>query len=84
VWPGLLGRWFSEHHPFARCRVNSIRPQILATYLVQKGTDFVSGRNTIELGSGTGLVGLLAGILGGKVWITDQSFVPRFSSPCPS
>lgn len=47
--------------------------QILATYLVQKGTDFVTGRNTIELGSGTGLVGLLAGILGGKVWITDQS-----------
>ncbi|KIK08489.1 hypothetical protein K443DRAFT_128426 [Laccaria amethystina LaAM-08-1] len=47
--------------------------QILATYLIQKGTDFVSGRNTIELGSGTGLVGLLAGILGGNVWITDQS-----------
>ena len=84
MWPGLLGRWFSEHHPLSRCNVYSIRPQILATYLVQKGADFFSGRNTIELGSGTGLVGLLAGILGGKVWITDQSFVPRLSSPWPS
>jgi len=27
----------------------------------------------LELGSGTGLVGLVAGKLGGKVWITDQA-----------
>lgn len=29
----------------------------------------------LELGSGTGLVGLVAGKLGGKVWITDQASV---------
>ncbi|KAF8803792.1 hypothetical protein BYT27DRAFT_7195132 [Phlegmacium glaucopus] len=46
--------------------------QILASYLVQKGTDYIKNRNILELGSGTGLVGLVAGKLGGDVCITDQ------------
>jgi len=47
--------------------------QILASYLVQKGTDYVKNRNILELGSGTGLVGLVTGKLGGDVCITDQA-----------
>ncbi|KAF9468900.1 putative methyltransferase-domain-containing protein [Collybia nuda] len=47
--------------------------QVLANYLVKKGPSFVTGRNVLELGSGTGLVGLVAGKLGGNVWITDQA-----------
>lgn len=35
----------------------------------------LSGKTVIELGSGTGLVGLVAGLLGARVWITDQEFV---------
>ncbi|KAF8225408.1 hypothetical protein L208DRAFT_1368186 [Tricholoma matsutake] len=46
--------------------------QVLSNYLANKGPDFVKGRAILELGSGTGLVGLVAGKLGGKVWITDQ------------
>ena len=49
--------------------------QVLSKYLVNKGSDFISGRIVLELGSGTGLVGLVAGKLGGKVQITDQAFV---------
>jgi hypothetical protein len=49
--------------------------QVLSNYLVKKGPGFVTGRNILELGSGTGLVGLVAGKLGGNVWITDQAFV---------
>jgi predicted nicotinamide N-methyase len=47
--------------------------QILASYLVQKGTDYINNRNILELGCGTGLVGLVAGKLGGDVCITDQA-----------
>ncbi|KAF8897221.1 putative methyltransferase-domain-containing protein [Infundibulicybe gibba] len=47
--------------------------QVLSNYLVQKGPRFLEGRNILELGSGTGLVGLVAGKLGGNVCITDQA-----------
>jgi len=33
----------------------------------------LQGNNILELGSGTGLVGLVAGMLGAHVWITDQA-----------
>jgi hypothetical protein len=49
--------------------------QVLAAYLAKRGTEYLEGKNILELGSGTGLVGLVAGILGGRVWITDQAFV---------
>lgn len=49
--------------------------QVLADYLIEKGSDFLKGKTILELGSGTGLVGLAAAILGGHVWITDQAFV---------
>jgi len=47
--------------------------QVLSNYLVSKGPDFIKGRTILELGSGTGLVGLVVGKLGGKVQITDQA-----------
>lgn len=46
--------------------------QVLSNYLANKGPGFIKGRTVLELGSGTGLVGLVAGKLGGNVWITDQ------------
>ncbi|TFK43256.1 putative methyltransferase-domain-containing protein [Crucibulum laeve] len=46
--------------------------QILASYLVQQGPEYLKNKNILELGSGTGLVGLVAALLGGKVCITDQ------------
>ncbi|KAJ3488624.1 hypothetical protein NLJ89_g11597 [Agrocybe chaxingu] len=48
--------------------------QILASYLVQKGPGHVKNKNILELGSGTGLVGLAVGVFPEtKVWITDQA-----------
>jgi len=47
--------------------------KVLASYLVKRGPNYLAGKNVIELGSGTGLVGLVAALLGGNVWITDQA-----------
>ncbi|KIM45901.1 hypothetical protein M413DRAFT_64281 [Hebeloma cylindrosporum] len=48
--------------------------QILANYLVQKGPKYLENKNILELGSGTGLVGLAIGAFSGmKIWITDQA-----------
>jgi protein N-lysine methyltransferase METTL21A len=49
--------------------------QILASHLVKSGPTNIAGKKVIELGSGTGLVGLAAAKLGAKVWITDQESV---------
>jgi len=46
--------------------------EVLAKYLVGKGSDYLNGRTIIELGSGTGLVGLVTALLGARVYITDQ------------
>ncbi|KAF5333328.1 hypothetical protein D9611_002251 [Ephemerocybe angulata] len=47
--------------------------QILATYLIQQGSGYLKNKNVVELGAGTGLVGLVAGQLpDAKIWITDQ------------
>ncbi|KAF9076505.1 putative methyltransferase-domain-containing protein [Rhodocollybia butyracea] len=47
--------------------------QILSNYLIKKGPAYLQGKRVVELGSGTGLVGLTAASLGAnKVWITDQ------------
>ncbi|KAJ3743364.1 putative methyltransferase-domain-containing protein [Lentinula detonsa] len=48
--------------------------QILSSYLIKRGSELLQGRRVVELGSGTGLVGLIAAKLGaGRVWITDQA-----------
>ncbi|KAG6899769.1 hypothetical protein C0993_006995 [Termitomyces sp. T159_Od127] len=58
--------------------------EVLSSYLAKRGPDFVQGRNILELGSGTGLVGLVAAKLQlhkttpvraktPSVWITDQA-----------
>ncbi|KIY72971.1 hypothetical protein CYLTODRAFT_343115 [Cylindrobasidium torrendii FP15055 ss-10] len=47
--------------------------QILSNYLVHKGRDSLRGKSVLELGSGTGLVGIVAAKLDGKVCITDQA-----------
>ncbi|KAF8165063.1 putative methyltransferase-domain-containing protein [Crassisporium funariophilum] len=48
--------------------------QILASYIVQKGPQYIKDRNILELGSGTGLVGIVVGVLGAEnMCITDQA-----------
>jgi len=49
--------------------------QVLSNYIAFRGIGYLEGKKIVELGSGTGLVGLVAGALGGSVWITDQAFV---------
>jgi len=54
--------------------------QVLASYIARRGSA-LEGLNVLELGSGTGLVGLVAGHLGARVCITDQAYViPESSS----
>ncbi|KAF9263672.1 hypothetical protein L218DRAFT_327844 [Marasmius fiardii PR-910] len=48
--------------------------QILSNYLVGKGPNYLKGKKVLELGSGTGLVGLVAALLDpAHVWVTDQA-----------
>ncbi|GCB64858.1 EEF1A lysine methyltransferase 3-like [Scyliorhinus torazame] len=47
---------------------------VLCRYFEQEKISF-SGKKVIELGSGTGIVGILAVLLGGDVTLTDQSMV---------
>jgi predicted nicotinamide N-methyase len=53
--------------------------QVLSNYIAFRGAGYLEGKKIVELGSGTGLVGLVAGALGGTVWITDQAFVQVLS-----
>jgi len=46
--------------------------EVLANYISRRGPA-LHGLNVLELGSGTGLVGLVAGCLGARVCITDQA-----------
>ncbi|EIN10826.1 hypothetical protein PUNSTDRAFT_51401 [Punctularia strigosozonata HHB-11173 SS5] len=45
--------------------------EVLSRYISRCGLG--EAKEILELGSGTGLVGLVAGSLGGRVWITDQA-----------
>ncbi|KAI9001146.1 putative methyltransferase-domain-containing protein [Trametes punicea] len=45
--------------------------EVLASYIARRGS--LQGKNVLELGSGTGLVGLVAAKLGARVCITDQA-----------
>ncbi|KAL1714831.1 putative methyltransferase-domain-containing protein [Schizophyllum commune] len=47
--------------------------QTLGNYLAWRGSSALAGRTIVELGAGTGLVGFVAGALGGDVLITDQA-----------
>ncbi|KAI5894215.1 S-adenosyl-L-methionine-dependent methyltransferase [Schizophyllum commune H4-8] len=47
--------------------------QTLGNYLAWRGASALAGRTIVELGAGTGLVGFVAGALGGNVLITDQA-----------
>ncbi|KAJ7122745.1 putative methyltransferase-domain-containing protein [Mycena epipterygia] len=47
--------------------------EVLAQYLVNQVPNYLQGKNVLELGSGTGLVGLCAAMLGGNVCLTDQA-----------
>ncbi|THH04703.1 hypothetical protein EW146_g10113 [Bondarzewia mesenterica] len=47
--------------------------EVLARYLARRGPRALAGKNVLELGSGTGLVGLVAALLGARVCITDQA-----------
>lgn len=57
--------------------------QVLANYLVRQGIHSLHDKHVLELGSGTGLVGLVAAMLGAVVGITDQAFVGWVSSFTP-
>jgi protein N-lysine methyltransferase METTL21A len=46
--------------------------EVLSRYVVRRGRDYWQGKRVLELGSGTGLVGLVAGYLGAHAVITDQ------------
>lgn len=48
--------------------------KVLACYIARRGFA-LQGTNVLELGSGTGLVGLVAGYLEARVCITDQGYV---------
>jgi protein N-lysine methyltransferase METTL21A len=54
-------------------RSRSASAQVLSAYICRRGS--LKGKNVLEIGSGTGLVGLAAGVLGATVWITDQAYV---------
>lgn len=71
---------------FSFCKYVSDERKVLSSYLAKRGPEFVHGRNILELGSGTGLVGLVAAKLQLQkttparattptVWITDQACV---------
>ncbi|KAK0498436.1 putative methyltransferase-domain-containing protein [Armillaria luteobubalina] len=47
--------------------------QILSNYLVQRDRSLLQDKTVLELGSGTGLVGIVAASLGARVWVTDQA-----------
>lgn len=81
MWGGRLASGRGSHNycsPLFSVIGKTNRLQVLANYLTQRGEDYCTGRAILELGSGTGLVGLVAGKLGGKVWITDQASVDAF------
>ena len=50
-----------------------MKRQVLSEYVVRRG---MTGKTVLELGSGTGLVGIAAAKAGaGRVFITDQAYV---------
>ena len=65
-----------RQHSFHNAQPQRVNLQVLARYIARRGLGSLAGRNVLELGSGTGLVGLVAAHLGARVWITDQACVP--------
>ena len=51
--------------------------EVLSRYIVRQGRDYWRGKRVLELGSGTGLVGLVAGYLGAHTVLTDQRSASR-------
>ncbi|KAF9817674.1 hypothetical protein IEO21_03330 [Rhodonia placenta] len=48
--------------------------EVLSRYIARKGPAYFKDKTVLELGSGTGLVGLVAAKLGApRVWLTDQA-----------
>ncbi|KAK0191298.1 hypothetical protein F5146DRAFT_594894 [Armillaria mellea] len=62
-------------HLLAVVGLSGPQDRILANYLVQRDRSFLEDKTVLELGSGTGLVGIVAARLGAKVWVTDQASV---------
>ena len=69
VWPA--GQVY--HYYLIQFIMIIISSQHLASFLADRGTASLRGRHVLELGSGTGFVGILAAMLGAKVCITDQT-----------
>uniref|UniRef100_A0A4W3JIF5 Uncharacterized protein n=1 Tax=Callorhinchus milii TaxID=7868 RepID=A0A4W3JIF5_CALMI len=65
-------------HPFLnkepKTAHNTLGGLVLCEYFEKEKMSF-TGKKVIELGSGTGIVGILAVLLGGNVTFTDQTFI---------
>lgn len=69
--------YFFVVRPLTCPRPTCVDSQVLASYIARRGFA-LHQLNVLELGSGTGLVGLVAGYLGARVCITDQAYVTLF------
>lgn len=75
AWPAGEARSFALSSRGIRESLSD-RSQVLSSYLLQRGRSSAKDKTVLELGSGTGLVGLVAAYLGAEhVWITDQRSV---------
>ncbi|XP_007432710.1 EEF1A lysine methyltransferase 3 isoform X2 [Python bivittatus] len=61
---------FLHYHGYLQTTVGYIGALTLCEYFEAKKVNF-QGKKVIELGAGTGVVGILASLLGGNVTITD-------------
>ena len=85
AWPAgeASNRFISSRAVLEILSLAAFDPQVLSSYLLQRGPSFLKSKTVLELGSGTGLVGLVAGYIGAEhVLITDQRYLPNhlFSS----
>lgn len=74
VWPA--GEVSSNRVLIFAAASNQRSDQVLSRYIARRGP--LEGKCILELGSGTGLVGLVAGKLGATAYITDQACVALY------
>lgn len=55
---------------------------LLASYIEQKGSEFWKGKRCLELGAGCGLVGIVTGMMGADVLLTDLPSAIQHTKHC--